>query len=178
MEETKKVSRLNKGLIGVSISVGILAGFWILLEVIYGGLGIEAPLNFKGIGTAGFLGWATFYAAGGKKTGFKSGLATNLTGIGWGIAIVLIWTMIADYSNYLGAIVGVGIGAAGMCLQAHARPLAFIPGAFIGCSTFFALGATITFPVILATVFGLIIGLSLGWISEAWGGRIATWLGA
>nr|WP_299069414.1 DUF1097 domain-containing protein [uncultured Allomuricauda sp.] len=178
MEETKKVSRLNKGLIGVSISVGILAGSWILLEVIYGGLGIEDPLNFKGIGTAGFLGWATFYAAGGKKAGFVSGFATNLTGIGWGIVIVLIWTLIGGYSNYLGALVGVGIGAAGMCLQAHARPLAFIPGAFIGCSTFFALGATMTLPVILTTVLGLIIGLSLGWISEAWGGKIATRLGA
>lgn len=177
-KETKGVSRLNKGLIGVSISVGILAGSWILLEVIYGGLGIEEPLNFKGIGTAGFLGWATFYAAGGKKEGFRSGLATNLTGVLWGIAIVLIWTLLGSYSNYLGALVGVGIGASGMCVQAHAKSLGFIPGAFIGCSTFFALGATISMPVILPAVFGLIIGLSLGWISEAWGGKIASQLGA
>jgi hypothetical protein len=169
---------MNKGLIGVSISVGILAGFWILLEVIYGGLGIEEPLNFKGIGTAGFLGWATFYAAGGKKDGFRSGLATNLTGVCWGIAIVLIWTFLGAYSNYLGAFVGVAIGAAGMCLQAHVKPLGFIPGAFIGASTFFALGATISMPVILPTVFGLIMGLSLGWISEVWGGKIAAQLEA
>lgn len=177
-EETKEASVMNKGLIGVSISVGILAGSWILLEVIYGGLGIEEPLNFKGIGIAGFLGWATFYAAGGKKIGFRSGFATNLTGVCWGIIMVLIWTLIGSYSNYLGALFGVGIGAAGMCFQAHVKSLGFIPGAFIGCSTFFALGATITIPVILTTVFGLIIGLFLGWISEIWGGKIATQLGA
>lgn len=177
-EETKSISKMNKGLTGVSISVGILAGSWILLEVIYGGLGITEPLNFKGIGIAGFLGWATFYAAGGKKTGFRSGFATNLTGVCWGIIMVLIWTLLGSYSNYLGAFLGVGVGAAGMCLQAHSKALGFIPGAFIGCSTFFALGATITLPVFLTAVFGLIIGLSLGWISEAWGGKIATQLGA
>ncbi|MDW5289691.1 DUF1097 domain-containing protein [Formosa sp. PL04] len=176
-EEAKGISRLNKGLIGVSISVGVLAGSWILLEVIYGGLGIKVPLDLKGIGVAGFLGWATFYAAGGKNIGFKSGLVTNLTGVCWGILIVLIWTFLGTYSNYLGALVGAGIGAAGMCFQAHIKQLGFIPGAFIGCSTFFALGATISLTVILPTVFGLIIGLSLGWISEAWGGKIATQLG-
>lgn len=167
---------MNKGLIGVSISVGILAGLWILLEVIYGRMGMEEPLNFKGIGTAGFLGWATFYAAGGKNAGFTSGLATNLSGVFWGIIIVLIWTLLGGYSNFLGAFVGVAIGAGGMCFQAHLKPLGFIPGAFIGCSTFFALGAAITMPVILPAVFGLIIGLSLGWISEAWGGKIAAQL--
>ena len=176
-EETKEVSHFNKGLIGVSISVGILAGIWIMLEVIYGGLGIQEPLNFKGVGTAGFLGWATFYAAGGKNAGFKSGLATNLTGVFWGIVIVLIWTLVGAYSNYLGAFVGVAIGAGGMCFQAHVKQLGFIPGAFIGASTFFALGAAITTPVILPTVVGLIIGLSLGWLSEVWGGKIATQLG-
>ena len=177
-EATKSKSKMNKGLLGVSISVGILAGSWILLEVIYGGLGIEEPLNFKGIGIAGFLGWATFYAAGGKKTGFRSGFATNLTGVCWGVIMVLIWTLLGPYSNYFGAFLGVGIGAAGMCFQAHIKTLGFIPGAFIGCSTFFALGATITLPVVLSAVFGLIIGLSLGWISEAWGGKIAKQLGA
>ena len=168
---------MKKGLIGVSISVGILAGSWILLEAIYGDLGIKEPLNFKGIGTASFLGWATFYAAGGKKAGFRSGLATNLTGVCWGIVMVLIWTLLGAYSNYLGALVGVGIGAAGMCFQAHVKRLGFIPGAFIGASTFFALGGTISMPVILTAVFGLIIGLFLGWISEVWGGKIAAQLG-
>lgn len=176
-KETEQLSLMNKGLIGVSISVGVLAGSWILLELIYGGLGIKEPLNLKGIGVAGFLGWATYYAAGAKDGGFKSGLVTNLTGVLWGIVIVLIWTLLGTYSNYLGALIGVGIGAAGMCLQAHVKSLGFIPGAFIGCSTFFALGAMISMPVILPAVFGLIIGLSLGWLSEAWGGKIAGLLG-
>jgi hypothetical protein len=169
---------MNKGLIGVSISVGILAGLWILLEVIYGGLGMEEPLNLKGIGVAGFLGWATFYAAGGKNAGFSSGLASNLSGVCWGIVIVLIWGLLGGYSNYLGAFVGVAIGAGGMCFQAHVKQLGFIPGAFIGCSTFFALGAAISMPVILPAALGLTIGLSLGWISEVWGGKIAAQLGA
>ena len=167
---------MNKGLIGVGISVGILAGLFILFEVIYGGLGMEEPLNLKGIGTAGFLGWATFYAAGGEKGGFVSGIFTNLTGILWGIVIVWVWTLLGGVSNYLGAFVGVAIGAGGMCFQAHIKQLGFIPGAFIGCSTFFALGAAISLPVILPTALGLIIGLSLGWLSQAWGGKITALL--
>ena len=71
---------MNKGLIGVGVSVGILAGLFIMFEVIYGGLGMEEPLNLKGIGTAGFLGWATFYAAGGEKAGFVSGFFYQLNG--------------------------------------------------------------------------------------------------
>lgn len=167
---------MNKGLIGVAVSVGILAGLWILLEVIYGSFAMEEPLDLKGIGTAGFLGWATFYAAGGEKGGFVSGIYTNLTGILWGIIIVWVWTLLGGVSNYLGAFVGVALGAGGMCIQAHIKKLRFIPGAFIGCSTFFALGAAISVPVILPSALGLTLGLSLGWLSQVWGGKISTLL--
>ena len=56
-----------------------------------------------------------------------------------------------------------------MCFQAHIKQLGFIPGAFIGCSTFFGLGAAISLPVILPTALGLIIGLSLGWAVSSMG---------
>ena len=48
---------MNKGLIGVTISVGILAGSWILLEVIYGGLGINEPLNFIPLQSSATTNW-------------------------------------------------------------------------------------------------------------------------
>jgi hypothetical protein len=154
--------KLNKFLLAVSLSVGVLAGLWQVLVQLYPTIVSSFPL--AGVGVAGFLGWATFYAAGGKKEGFLKGTAANLTGILWGVVIVVIWNLF-NFNN-LGAFIAVGIGAGMMCFQAHIKALSFIPGAFIGASTFFALGATITGAVLWPAAIGLVLGLAAGWLSE------------
>lgn len=159
--------KINKFIVSVAISVGVLAGLWQLATVLYPEGG-SFPL--VGVGVAGFLGWATFYAAGGKKEGLIKGTAANLTGVLWAVVIVLIWKLFNF--NTLGAFVSVGIGAFMMCFQANVKLLSFIPGAFIGCSTFFALGASVTAAVLFPTIIGLIAGLVLGFISE----KIGLWI--
>lgn len=153
--------KINKFIVSVSISVGLLAGLWQVLVELYP---TDGSFPLAGVGVAGFLGWATFYAAGGKKTGLIKGTAANFTGVLWAVVIVAIWKLF-DFSVF-GAFIAVGIGAFMMCFQANLDLLSFIPGAFIGCSTFFALGATITGAVLFPTFIGLLLGLVLGYVSE------------
>lgn len=53
-----------------------------------------------------------------------------------------------------------------MCLQAHFKPVEFIPGAFIGASIFFALGAGVNSETLLPVIIGLLLGSAVGYISE------------
>jgi hypothetical protein len=155
--------KLDKFLIAVSISVGVLAGVFNLAYVLYANS--SATFNLTGLVVAGFLGWATFYAAGAGKGGLVKGIPANMTGILWAVVIVFLWDKVFSF-NELGAFVAVAIGAGMMCFQANIKWLGFIPGAFIGCSTFFALGATINGDVLWPSIIGLLIGLILGYVSE------------
>jgi len=141
-------------LTAVGISVGILAGLWMVAS---SALGL---LTF-----AGFLSWASFYAAGGKLKGLKDTLILNFAGVVWGFLIV---QMAGVVTPMVGASAGLGlavaVGAASMCWQARIPLLAFIPGAFIGCSTFF--GSNLDFG---GSVIGLICGGILGYVSELGG---------
>jgi len=153
--------KLDKFLVAVTISIFLLAGLFNFGYVIYERY---VSTNLVGLVVAGFLGWATFYAAGAGKDGLVKGIPANLTGVFWGVVIVWIWGLM-DF-NLLGAFLAVAIGAGAMCFQAHLKPLGFIPGAFIGCSTFFAVGAAISTAVLVPAVLGLLMGLILGYISE------------
>jgi hypothetical protein len=155
--------KLDKFLIAVSISVGVLAGVFNLAYVLYANS--SATFNLTGLVVAGFLGWATFYAAGAGKGGLVKGIPANMTGILWAVVLVFLWDKVFSF-NELGAFVAVAIGAGMMCFQANIKWLGFIPGAFIGCSTFFALGATINGDVLWPSIIGLLIGLILGYVSE------------
>ena len=155
--------KLDKFLVAVSISVGILAGLFNLAYVLYANS--SATFNLTGLVVAGFLGWATFYAAGAGKGGLVKGIPANMTGILWAVVIVFLWDKVFSF-NELGAFVAVAIGAGMMCFQANIKWLGFIPGAFIGCSTFFALGAAITGDVLWPSIIGLLMGLVLGYVSE------------
>jgi len=155
--------KLDKFLVAVTITVGVLAGLFNLAYVLYANS--DATFNLTGLVVAGFLGWATFYAAGGGKDGLVKGIPANLSGVLWAVVIVFIWDKAFGF-NVLGAFIAVGIGAGAMCFQAHLKWFGFIPGAFIGCSTFFALGAAINGDVLFPTIIGLLVGLGLGWVSQ------------
>jgi len=155
--------KVDKFLVAVSISIFLLAGLFNFVYEIYARSG--ASLNLNGLVAAGFLGWATFYAGGAGKEGLKKGIPANLTGIFWAVVIVFLWDKLFNF-NLFGAFLAVAIGAGAMCFQANLKPLSFIPGTFIGCSTFFALGATIDGNTLWPAAIGLLVGLLLGYISD------------
>ncbi len=138
-------------LMAVGLSVGILAGLWTAVSV---SLGL--------VTFAGFLSWANFYASGGKVNGLKTSLILNFSGVVWGYLIVQLAGILGPV---IGGTVGLGLavalGAAGMCWQAKISWLGFIPGAFIGCSAFFAANFDFT-----GAVIGLVCGAVLGYLSE------------
>jgi hypothetical protein len=141
-------------LVAVGISVGILAGLW---TAVSSALGL--------ITFAGFLSWASFYASGGKLKGLKTSLILNFSGVVWGFIIVKLAGVLGPIAGTtVGLGIAVAIGAAGMCWQAHISWLGFIPGAFIGCSTFFAANFDFT-----GSVIGLVCGAVLGYLSELGG---------
>jgi hypothetical protein len=154
--------KLDKFLVAVTISIFLLAGLFNFVYEIYARSG--ASFSLVGLVPAGFLGWATFYAAGGGKGGLIKGIPANMSGVLWGVVIVVIWQ--ALNFNLFGAFIAVGIGAGAMCFQAHFKPFGFIPGAFIGASTFFALGAGLDGLTLWPAIIGLLLGLLFGYISE------------
>ncbi len=141
-------------LIAIGISVGILAGLWGQFS---GDLGL--------ITWVGFVAWAVFYAAGGKRTGYLKAVPALLSGVVW--AALIVW-----FAGVLGVTAGlgiaVGIGAFMMVAQAKVSVLSFIPGAFAGASCYFGSGNDWK-----GTAIALVLGASLGWLSEAGGGALA-----
>ena len=66
-----------KPLITIGITAGILAGLW-----------TQFSTPFGLITWVGFLSWACFFAAGGKRDGLLKTIPANLTGVLWGAAII------------------------------------------------------------------------------------------
>ncbi|KZL90658.1 DUF1097 domain-containing protein [Clostridium magnum] len=141
-------------IIAIGISIGVLAGVWTFASAVL------ALCTF-----AGFLSWATFFACGGKLNGLKTTLTSNLSGVFWGFIIVKIAGVLTPMvGGNVGLAIGVAIGAAAMCWQAKISWLGFIPGAFVGCATYFATSANIK-----TAVIGLICGAVFGYLSELGG---------
>ena len=141
-------------LVGIAISVGVLAGLW-------GQFSPEVGL----ITWVGFVAWASFYAAGGKGEGLKLSLLSNLSGVFWAFVMVQSATLLG-----IGSVMGItiGIGAAMMVIQSKIKLLAFIPGAFMGCSCAFGTGLDIK-----GTVIALVAGGLLGFISQFLGIKLS-----
>lgn len=144
-------------LTAVGITVGILAGVWCFIA------------DTSGLtGFVGFLGWATYFAAGGGKNGVVSGLASNLSGVIWGVLTTLICGCFSGIPYYFFTI----IFAAIMCWQARFQLLGFIPGTFIGNAAYYAaaaVGYRITdnpFTGAVLTAVGLACGIFLGLLSD------------
>lgn len=135
-------------LVAVGISIGVLAGIW-----------AQFCGNFALLPWVGFVSWACFYAAGGKVEGLTKTVISNLSGVFWGFIIITIMGFMPNFPFALG--VAVAIGAFMMCVQANIKYLAFIPGAFAGCASYF--GSNLN---IWHTVIALICGAVLGYFSE------------
>jgi len=159
---------MKKPLVAAAISIALIAAVWQAGLALYYQSALAVSFPLTGVGVACFFAWATFYAIGGKKSGFVRGLATNYVGVFWGMVMIFVWGLFGFTGtlNIVGAFVGLFVGAFGIVMTAHVKLLSFIPAAFIGSATFFALGATINGATLFPTLIGLLCGMILGYLSE------------
>ncbi|MEN8434265.1 DUF1097 domain-containing protein [Clostridium septicum] len=112
--------------------------------------------DFTGlIGFAGFAGCTTFFAAGGRKEGFKTAIFTNVSGIFW--AVIIIKLSVLLNISHAGAIM-TGIVTFAMCYQSRIKYFTFIPGTFMGCFTTCAANGNWQ-SVLPSMVFGTVLGV-------------------
>jgi len=143
-----------KSLLGVAISVGVLAGLWTFVSV-------ELAL----VTWVAFVAWACFFAAGGGTGGLTKGLAANVAGVFWG------WVVSQGLANVNGSTLAlslmVTVIAFILCLEAALPLLSFIPGGFAGTAVFFGTSFDLT-----GTVIAVVAGALLGFVSEVLAGKI------
>ena len=145
-----------KPLVGIGISVGVLAGIWTYASV-------ELTL----VTWVAFVAWACFFAAGGGTTGLAKGLAANLAGILWGWVISQGLDTISASTLALALMVTV-VGFI-LCIEAALPLLSFIPGGFAGTAVFFGTGFDLG-GVLVAVVAGALLGI----VSERLGAMIQS----
>lgn len=143
-----------KPLLGIGISVGVLAGIWTYASV-------ELTL----ITWVAFVAWACFFAAGGGTTGLAKGLAANVAGVFWGWVISQGLENVSASTLALALMVTV-VGFV-LCIEAALPLLSFIPGGFAGTAVFFGT-AFDTVGVLVAIVAGALLGI----VSEKLGALI------
>lgn len=145
-----------KALLGIGISVGVLAGIWTYASV-------ELTL----ITWIAFIAWACFFAAGGGTTGLAKGLAANVAGVFWGWVISQGLETIS--ASTLALAVMVTIVGFILCIEAALPLLSFIPGGFAGTAVFFGSGFDLT-GALIAVVAGALLGI----VSEKLGAMIQS----
>lgn len=145
-----------KPLLGIGISVGVLAGAWTYASV-------ELAL----VTWVAFVAWACFFAAGGGTTGLAKGLAANLAGIFWGWVISQGLDTVSSSTIALALMVTV-VGFV-LCVEAALPLLSFIPGGFAGTAVFFGTGFDLG-GVLVAVVAGAVLGI----VSERLGAVIQS----
>lgn len=145
-----------KPLLGIGISVGVLAGAW-----------TYASVELTWITWVAFVAWACFFAAGGGTTGLAKGLAANLAGVFWG------WVISQGLENVSGSTLALAlmVTVVGfvLCVEAALPLLSFIPGGFAGTAVFFGTGFDVA-GVLVAVVAGALLGI----VSERLGAAIQS----
>lgn len=119
-----------------------------------------------------FLAWACFFCAGGDKQALKTSTITNVCGALWGYAGVKFLLPLFGFAGATWALpVAIFFVGGGMVAQSHWKVLEFVPGCFIGCSTFFAVAnSALVGPkgpeaILTAAVIGLVAGDITGYVS-------------
>ncbi len=143
-----------RALLGIGISVGVLAGLWTYVSV-------ELAL----VTWVAFVAWACFFAAGGGRSGLAKALAANVAGLGWGWVISQGLDHLSGSTLALALMVTV-VGFV-LCLEAALPLLSFIPGGFAGTAIFFGTAFDLT-GALIAVVAGALLGI----VSEVLGARL------
>jgi hypothetical protein len=145
------------GLLPVSISIGILTGLWFQITNWIPWL----------VAWVGFVAWASFYFAGGKKEALPKSIAANYAGMIQGALFFWLWTVIGA-GNLVILSVLIGIFCFVMTIEGNIGLLSAIPGQFLGAAAYFgnlgAHGGDI-WMTLLNTLVVMLIGNLLGLLS-------------
>lgn len=122
-----------------------------------------------------FIAWASFFILGGKSSGLRQSIASNLAGIV--IASLTLLAIVVFNANPLVAAIYVGVGSAAMVQASKIPLLVAIPAIVWGFAstvgTTVATGKPITTPGIdnpaLVAAAAMILGGVFGYLSEIWG---------
>ncbi|WP_067517133.1 DUF1097 domain-containing protein [Endozoicomonas ascidiicola] len=130
----------------IALTTGLLSGLWAWIAD-----------SFHLLTWAGFLGCTSFFATQGDLRSLAGSIATNISGIVWAMVMIYASTIIeSSIINY----VVIAVVSFLMCIQAHKKWLAYIPGTFIGaCSTFAANGDWKI--VAISLLIGALIGYAM-----------------
>ena len=122
-----------------------------------------------------FIAWASFFILGGKSSGLKQSIASNLTGIV--IASLTLLAISALNANPLVAAICVGVGSAAMVQASKIPLLTAIPAIVWGFAS--TVGTTVATAKPITTVglenpalvaaAAMILGGVFGYLSEIWG---------
>jgi hypothetical protein len=154
-----------KKLDAYSVSIGVLA----VVDTYLTATIIPVPVWVT------FIAWASFFILGGKISGLKQSIASNLTGVV--ISSLTLLTIAAFGSHPIVAAVCVGIGSAAMVQASKLPLLSAIPAIVWGFAstvgTTVATGKPITTislanPAIVAGT-AMVLGGIFGYLSEIWG---------
>lgn len=159
----------------LAVVIGIMGGLattvWLELASVYWVIWVT------------FVGWASFYAAGGGTEGITKSVAANV----WGVLIATVslfaFTKLTGIRPSIAAGLCVGIAIIILILAAYLPALGFIPGQVFGYAPTAGLflsgvyvteaGASDPVKLFLAAAISLIIGNVLGIVSEKIGGAVA-----
>jgi hypothetical protein len=127
-----------------------------------------------------FIAWASFFILGGKSSGLKQSIASNLTGIA--IASLTLLAISRFETSPVIAAICVGVGSAGMVQASKIPLLTAIPAIVWGFAstvgTTIATGKSITTPGLenpaLVAACAMILGGIFGYLSEMWGDAMTS----
>jgi Protein of unknown function (DUF1097) len=127
-----------------------------------------------------FIAWASFFILGGKSSGLKQSIASNLTGIA--IASLTLLAISRFETSPVIAAICVGLGSAGMVQASKIPLLTAIPAIVWGFAstvgTTIATGKPITTPGLenpaLVAACAMILGGIFGYLSEMWGDAMTS----
>lgn len=149
-------------LTALALCTGALIAIWTYLAI------VVVPDLSPWVGIAA---WGCFVAAGGKAQGFQKTVFASLSGL------IYVWVMMELLPRFGGGTLAyallLGLIGFAMVVQSKVPQLSFIPGAFVGAAVTVGSGGGADLTHLLYVGLSLVIGATLGLVSETTAASLA-----
>lgn len=142
-----------KPLYKLALIISALVGIWVFVSIGNPHLNLNAWV--------GFVGWATFFAAGGTTEAFKSSAIVGVTSILLTAGTLYLVSLAG--SSLASMLILVPILSFILVTMSRYASLAYTPGAFLGAACYFGAGSHFDISilyVVLSWIAGLVLGLA------------------